>query len=110
MIDLAALIDSGAAGNFMSEEFATANDIPLAECPSPLAVEMATELPHRPNDCCIELQPNTTSPRGRIFPLSQPESEALNKYIEEELKKGFIRHSVSPASSGFFFVKKDGGL
>lgn len=32
-------------------------------------------------------------------------------YIEEELNKGFIHPSTSPASEGFFFVaKKDGGL
>uniref|UniRef100_A0A4W5K794 Gypsy retrotransposon integrase-like protein 1 n=1 Tax=Hucho hucho TaxID=62062 RepID=A0A4W5K794_9TELE len=35
----------------------------------------------------------------------------MNNYIEEELSKGFIRTSTSPAASGFFFVKKkDGGL
>ncbi|GAA6081737.1 RNA-directed DNA polymerase homolog, partial [Tachysurus ichikawai] len=35
----------------------------------------------------------------------------MNKYIEEDLKKWFIWHSVSPALSEFFFVKKkDGGL
>ncbi len=35
----------------------------------------------------------------------------MQKYIEEELSKGFIRPSTSPASAGFFFVqKKDGGL
>ncbi len=46
-----------------------------------------------------------------MFPLSQPESEAMRDYIEEELAKGFIRPSTSPASAGFFFVKKkDGGL
>ncbi len=45
------------------------------------------------------------------LPLSQPETEAMQKYIEEELSKGFIRPSTSPASAGFFFVqKKDGGL
>ncbi|KAL0180378.1 hypothetical protein M9458_025820, partial [Cirrhinus mrigala] len=61
-------------------------------------------LPHRLNDCAIELIPG-------IFPLSQPESEAMKMYIEEELAKGFIRSSTSPASAGFFFVKKkDGGL
>ncbi|KAL0164214.1 hypothetical protein M9458_039967, partial [Cirrhinus mrigala] len=72
----------------------------------------ATELPpHRPGDCAIELTPGTTPPRGRIFPLSQPESEAMKKYIREELAKGFIRPSTSPFSAGFFFVKKkDGGL
>lgn len=35
----------------------------------------------------------------------------MRQYIEEELVKGFIRPSTSPASAGFFFVqKKDGGL
>lgn len=35
----------------------------------------------------------------------------MKKYIEEELAKGFIQPSTSPASEGFFFVKKkDGGL
>ncbi len=34
----------------------------------------------------------------------------MKSYIEEELAKGFIRPSISPASAGFFFVKKDGGL
>lgn len=64
--------------------------------------------PHRSSDCAI---PGSTPPRGRIFPLSQPESEAMRNYIEEELAKGFIRPSTSPESAGFFFVKKkDGGL
>ncbi len=67
--------------------------------------------PHRPSDCAIDLIPGSTPPRGRVFPLSQPESETMRKYIEEELAKGFIVPSKSPASAGFFFVKKrDGGL
>ncbi len=67
--------------------------------------------PHRSSDCAIDLQPNSHPPRGRVFPLSQPESEAMKSYIEKELAKGFIRPSTSPASAGFFFVKKkDGGL
>ncbi|KAL0185475.1 hypothetical protein M9458_021172, partial [Cirrhinus mrigala] len=72
----------------------------------------ATQLPpHRASDCAIELLPGTTPPKGRIFPLSQPETEAMKAYIEEELAKGFIVPSTSPASAGFFFVKKkDGSL
>ncbi|KAL0199704.1 hypothetical protein M9458_002891, partial [Cirrhinus mrigala] len=72
----------------------------------------ATQLPpHRPGDCAIDLLPGSIPPRGRIFPLSQPESEAMSQYIKEELAKGFIRPSTSPASAGFFFVKKkEGGL
>ncbi len=63
--------------------------------------------PHFLNDCAIDLQPDSHPPKGRIFSLSQPESEAMKSYIEEELAKGFIRPSTSPASVGFFFVKKD---
>lgn len=37
--DLRALIDSGAAGNFMLEVFARHNNVPLTECLSPLAVK-----------------------------------------------------------------------
>ncbi|KAL0156949.1 hypothetical protein M9458_048195 [Cirrhinus mrigala] len=72
----------------------------------------ATQLPpHRPGDCAIDLIPGAAPPRGCIFPLSQAESAAMNTYIQEELAKGFIRPSTSPASAGFFFVKKkDGGL
>ncbi|KAI2661080.1 Transposon Tf2-6 polyprotein [Labeo rohita] len=72
----------------------------------------ATHLPpHRPGDCAIDLIPGATPPKGQIFPLSQAESEAMQKYIQEELAKGFITPSTSPASAGFFFAKKkDGGL
>ncbi|KAI2664190.1 Transposon Tf2-9 polyprotein [Labeo rohita] len=71
----------------------------------------ATQLPpHRPGDCAIDLIPGTTPPRGRIFPLSQAETAAMNTYIQEELVKGFIRPSTSPASAGFFFVKKKDGV
>ncbi len=67
--------------------------------------------PHRSSDCAIDLLPGAMPTKGRVFPLSQPESEAMREYIEEELAKSFIRPSTSPASAGFFFVKKkDGGL
>ncbi len=38
-LNIAAMIDSGAAGNFMSVDFAHKNSIPLIRCLSPLAVE-----------------------------------------------------------------------
>ncbi len=69
----------------------------------------ATKLPpHRSYDCAIDFLPNATPPKGRVFPLSQPETEAMQKYIEEELSKGFIRPSTSPASAGFFFRPEKG--
>ncbi|KAL0198415.1 hypothetical protein M9458_006955, partial [Cirrhinus mrigala] len=72
----------------------------------------ATKLPpHRPWDCAIELLPGAQLPKGRVYPLSGPEREAMEEYIKEALNQGFIRPSTSPAASSFFFVaKKDGGL
>ncbi|KAI2652427.1 Transposon Tf2-6 polyprotein [Labeo rohita] len=67
--------------------------------------------PHRPWDCAIDLVPNASLPKGRIYPLSLPESKAMEEYIREALSQGYIRPSTSPAASSFFFVsKKDGGL
>ncbi|KAK3520772.1 hypothetical protein QTP70_032340 [Hemibagrus guttatus] len=67
--------------------------------------------PHRPWDCAIDLIPSEPVPRGRIYSLSLPEEKAMEEYITEALAQGYIRPSMSPAASSFFFVaKKDGGL
>ncbi|KAL0147451.1 hypothetical protein M9458_057247 [Cirrhinus mrigala] len=74
--------------------------------------QAATRLPpHRPWDCAIELLPGAQLPKGRIYPLSILERQAMEEYIAEALQQGFIQPSPSPAASSFFFVdKKDGGL
>lgn len=67
--------------------------------------------PHHPYDCSIELLLGTSPPRGRLYSLSAPEREALEKYLSESLDAGTIVSSSSPAGAGFFFVKKkDGSL
>ncbi|KAI2645437.1 Transposon Tf2-6 polyprotein [Labeo rohita] len=67
--------------------------------------------PHRPWDCAIDLIPDAPMPRGKIYLLSLPETQAMEEYIQEALSQGYIRPSTSPAASSFFFVvKKDGGL
>ncbi|KAK3527085.1 hypothetical protein QTP86_010840, partial [Hemibagrus guttatus] len=66
---------------------------------------------HQVWDCAIDLLPNTSLPKGRIYPLSLPESKAMEDYIETALAAGHIWPSTSPAAAGFFFVcKRDGGL
>ena len=46
--------------------------------------------PHRPYDHQIPLEPGTTPPFGSIYSMSPAKLEVLRKYIEENLKKGFI--------------------
>jgi hypothetical protein len=66
---------------------------------------------HRPYDMSIDLKPGTVVPFGPIYNLSQPELEELRKYIDDNLKKGFIRPSKSPGGAPILFVKKkDGSL
>ncbi len=67
--------------------------------------------PHRPYDCAIDLLPGTSPPKGRLYSLSRPEREAMERYIHDSQVAGIIRPSSSPAGAGFFFVgKKDGSL
>uniref|UniRef100_A0A669DIS8 ribonuclease H n=1 Tax=Oreochromis niloticus TaxID=8128 RepID=A0A669DIS8_ORENI len=67
--------------------------------------------PHRPYDCSIDLLPGAPLPTSRLYSLSQPERECMEKYINESLAEGLIRPSSSPVAAGFFFVtKKDKSL
>ncbi|KAK3519786.1 hypothetical protein QTP70_004949 [Hemibagrus guttatus] len=85
---------------------------PYADFREVFSVERAARLPaHQAWDCAIDLLLNTSLPKGRIYPLSLPESKAMEDYIEGALAAGHIWPSTSPAAAGFFFVgKKDGGL
>lgn len=50
-------------------------------------------------------------PFKNIYGLALNELEVLKDYVEENLRKGFIRHSKSPAGAPVMFVKKkDGSL
>ncbi|KAK3538538.1 hypothetical protein QTP86_006703 [Hemibagrus guttatus] len=54
--------------------------------------ESAARLPaHQPWDCAIDLLLNASPPRGRVYPLSLPESKAMEEYIETALTVGHIR-------------------
>ena len=47
--------------------------------------------------------------KGRIYPLSKNKREEVQNFIEDQLRKGYIRPSKSPQTSPVFFVgKKDG--
>ena len=72
----------------------------------------ADQLPdHRPYDHHIPLEEGGMPPWGPIYSLSETELAALREYLDENLKKGFIVPSESPAGAPILFVKKkDGSL
>lgn len=74
-------------------------------------LEAAKLPPHRPYDHKIPLQEGTTVPYGPMYSMSKLELETLHEYIQDNLAKGFIRRSESPAGAPVLFVKKkDGSL
>jgi hypothetical protein len=70
----------------------------------------ANKLPlHHPYDYCIPVKEGFTLPFGPIYSLSRTELEALRKWLDENLSKGFIYASSSPAGAPILFVKKGNG-
>jgi hypothetical protein len=68
-------------------------------------------LPHRPYGCHIALKEGFTPQFSPIYSLSRTELKALRKYLDENLSKGFILVSSSPAGAHIVFIKKgDGSL
>src|SRR5271156_1888545 len=65
----------------------------------------------RPWDHAINLKDNFIPKDCPIYPLSLPIQGKLQEFIDDNLRKGYIRPSKSPMASPFFFVdKKDGKL
>ena len=66
--------------------------------------------PHGPQDHAIDLEGGHPK-HGPVYPLSANELKVLRDYIDENLQRGFIRPSTSPAGAPILFVKKkDGSL
>ena len=73
--------------------------------------EEANKLPPaRPGvDHIIRMQPGTRPPARPLYGMSRDELEVLKKYLENNLSKGYIWASSSPAAAPVLFVKKPGG-
>ena len=54
----------------------------------------------------IDLQDNFKANKARVYPLSKNEKEKMQKFVNEHLKKGYIRPSKSSQISPIFFVDK----
>ena len=44
--------------------------------------------------------------KGRIYPLPKNKREKVQNFVEDQLRKGYIRPSKSPQTSPVFFVGK----
>ena len=66
---------------------------------------------HQDWDHKIPIEEGKKPSYGPIYALSETELKALREYLDENLKKGFIQPSTSPAGYPILFVpKKDGKL
>ena len=65
--------------------------------------------PHRDIDHKIVLKEGSQPPFGKLYGMTREELIALREWLKDNLAKGFIRPSSSPAASPVLFVKKPGG-
>jgi len=60
-------------------------------------------------DHAIDLKETFKPRKGKIYPFSKNKREEVQKFMNNQLKKGYIRPSKSPQTLPVFFVgKKDG--
>jgi len=60
-------------------------------------------------DHAIDLKETFVPRKGRIYLLSKDKREEVQNFVEDQLRKGYIRLTKSPQTSPVFFIgKKDG--
>jgi len=57
-------------------------------------------------DHAINLREGFVPKKGKIYLLSRIEREEVQKFMKDQLRKGYIRPSKSPQTSPVFFVPK----
>src|SRR6266702_4625862 len=129
------LADSGATDNFINLQLLKRLRISYLAIPNPIKIwnvertfkQMVPEQyqrhckifskeashrfpPKRPWDHTIDLIPEAPKTLDcKVYPLTMTEGDALTNFLNEQLKKGYIRPSKSPYASPFFFIKKKDG-
>jgi len=60
-------------------------------------------------DHAIDLKEMFKPQKGRIYSLSKNEKEKVQKFVEDQLRKRYIKPSKSPQTSLVFFIEKKNG-
>ena len=58
----------------------------------------------KPWDHGIELKEGFVPRKSKVYPLSPLEQTEVDDFINEQLRKGYIRPSKSPQTSPIFFI------
>jgi len=61
---------------------------------------------HKPWDHVIDLNPNFVSQKSKLYPMSPMEQQEVRDFIDDQLKKGYIRPTKSQQTSPVFFIPK----
>jgi len=69
-------------------------------------VELERMLMRKPWDHAINLKKDFVPKKGRTYLMSRQEKEKVREFVEEQLRKGYIRPSKLPQTSLVFFVRK----
>ncbi len=88
---LGAALSPGSLSSVFQVETADLSGVPVEyhDLCRVFTMSLAMSLPsHRPYVCAIDLLPGTSPPKGRLYSLSGPEREAMDKYIKESLNAG----------------------
>ena len=65
---------------------------------------------HKPYNHAINLKPETPETiQLKVYPMPVNEQDELDHFLNDNLRKGYIRPSKSPIASPVFFVKKKDG-
>jgi hypothetical protein len=96
------LLEPGLIGGQLPKEYEQYNKL--------FQEELETGLPeHSQWDHEIPLKPGTQPKFQRIYSLNEKRLAALRKYLDENLRKGYIRPSTSPAGYPILWVPKKNG-
>jgi len=60
-------------------------------------------------DHAIDMKEGFVLRKGKVYPLSREEREEMHDFINEQLRKGYIRLLKSPQMVPVFFVGKKNG-
>jgi len=60
-------------------------------------------------DYTIDMKERFVLRKGKVYPLSREEREEVHEFIQEQLRKEYIRPLKSPQTAPVFFIEKKNG-